>query len=153
MEIKERCVCGTRKIITSRQAGCWVCSGSLLLSCSTSTRSVCREARGLQARTPLLPHWQKNKNSTFSPLSSEEQVVSERFLTGIKIRVLNLGKCEIVPETGNTSGRSLESFRQNISNLSEAESFHSDAPPFFPREENDPWQLSAPPSPHLPCGL
>lgn len=103
-----------------------------------STRSVCREARGLQALTPLLLHWQKSKNSTFGPLSSEEQVASERFPIGIKIPVLNLGKCEIIPETGDISGKLLGSPLDKINPIfQKLKALHSDAPPFFPREEND----------------
>lgn len=145
---------GPRRLSPAGRLGVECALGVCCSAAPTSIRSVCREARGLQACTPLLLHWQKSKNSTFSPLSGEEQVASERLPTGIKILVLNVGKCDIVPETGDTSGKSLGSPLDEINPIfQKLKALHSDASPFFPREENDQWLLSAPPRPHLPCGL
>lgn len=141
---------GPRRLSPAGRLGVGCAPGVCCSAAPTSTRSVCREARGLQAHTPLLLHWQKSKNSIFSPLSGEEQVASKKFPTGIKILVLNLGKCEIVPETGDTSGKLLGSPLDKINPIFQKLKLCIQMLHLSSQGKK---MISAPPRLHLPCGL
>lgn len=95
----------------------------MLVSLPQSARSSCREARGPRP-APLLLHLQKNRNSTFSPLSNKEQVAPERFSPWNKNSGVKRGKMQnCYRDRGGEGQITGESFRQNELNLSEAEAF------------------------------